>query len=395
MDLLQGVMGSVRIWVESADLPGLMTGLNNRGISLGHVEILDDVTMECWIRREDWDQVTKLCRGRGAQIQITHRRGLYWKLGRMKKRPLLLLGLAVLLFLILFLPSRVLFVKVEGNQRIPANRILEAAEICGIRFGASRRNVRSERVKNALLETMPELQWAGVNTKGCVAVLSVRERTVESAQKDSGFVSGIIAGLDGVVISCTAARGNLLCIPGQAVRQGELLISGFTDCGLTIRAASAQGEVFALTRRKSQAVTPSQYRVRAGEAVQTEKISLLLGKKRINLWKDSGISVPGCGRMYTEYYITLPGGFQLPAAVCVEQFLAYEEVPVSATAPQYETALIEYGQLYLCQQMSAGRILEERTEITEEDGKLLLEAFYVCREMIGRIRVEQIGEING
>lgn len=179
MDLLQGVMGSVRIRVESADLPGLMTRLNNRGISLGHVEILDDVTMECWIRREDWDQVTKLCRGRGAQIQITHRRGLYWKLGRMKKRPWLLLGLAVVLFLILFLPSRVLFVKVEGNQRIPANRILEAAEICGIRFGASRRNVRSERVKNALLETMPELQWAGVNTKGCVAVLSVRERTVE------------------------------------------------------------------------------------------------------------------------------------------------------------------------------------------------------------------------
>lgn len=392
MDLLQGVMGSVRIRVESADLPGLMTGLNNRGISLGHVEILDDVTMECWIRREDWDQVTKLCRGRGAQIQITHRRGLYWKLGRMKKRPLLLLGLAVLLFLILFLPSRVLFVKVEGNQRIPANRILEAAEICGIRFGASRRNVRSERVKNALLETMPELQWAGVNTKGCVAVLSVRERTVESAQKDSGFVSGIIAGLDGVVISCTAARGNLLCVPGQAVRQGELLISGFIDCGLTIRAASAQGEVFALTRRKSQAVTPSQYRVRTGEPVQTEKISLLLGKKRINLWKDSGIWDTTCGRIYSEYYITLPGGFVLPIGIAVEQSLCTSLSEQELSPENAETMLQDALSAYLKKQMIAGSIQSSQEDFSGEDGGYALAGEYVCTEMIGRVQREQIGE---
>ena len=176
---------------------------------------------------------------------------------------------------------------------------------------------------------------------------------------------------------------------------GQVLVSGYTDCGISIRAEQAEGEIYAQTNRDLKAVMPAQELQKIPDGREKKKISLRIGKKRINLWKDSGISVPGCGRMYTEYYITLPGGFQLPAAVCVEQFLAYEEVPVSATAPQYETALIEYGQLYLCQQMSAGRILEERTEITEEDGKLLLEAFYVCREMIGRIRVEQIGETNG
>ena len=89
-------------------------------------------------------------------------------------RPVLLAGLGILFLLAMYLPSRVLFIRVEGNMQIPDRQILAAAEECGIRFGASRREVRSEKVKNALLSSVPQLQWAGVNTAGCVATISVR-----------------------------------------------------------------------------------------------------------------------------------------------------------------------------------------------------------------------------
>ena len=392
MDLLQRITGEMRLRIESADLSGVMGELNRRGIALHGISIRDDVTVECWVRREDKAKVEKLCQKRGERIQIIKRRGLYWKLGRAKKRPLMLFGLAFLLFLVLFLPSRVLFVKVEGNHQIPANRILEAAENCGIRFWASRREVRSERVKNALLEIMPELQWAGVNTKGCVAVLSVRERAAETARKEGGFVSGIVAGLDGVVFSCTATRGNLLCVPGQAVRAGELLISGFTDCGLTIRATSAQGEVFALTRRENQAVTPIQYRIRASEAVQSEKISLILGKKRINLWKDSGIWDTTCGRIYSEYYITLPGGFALPIGIAVEQSICASLSEGELSQEAAEAMLKDALTSYLKTQMIAGSIQSSREEFSQGEGCVTLAGEYVCTEMIGRVQREQIGE---
>ena len=44
--------------------------------------------------------------------------------------------------------------------------------------------IRSEKVKNSLLQRIPQLQWAGINTDGCVAVISVREKT---AIKNSEF----------------------------------------------------------------------------------------------------------------------------------------------------------------------------------------------------------------
>ena len=392
MDLIQSFSGMLRISVESADLPGLISALNSRGVPLFHAIFQDEVVLTALIRRRDWKRVAALCQARGEKMEIRNRKGLYWQVKRMKTRPVLMLGLAFLLFLILFLPSRVLFVRVEGNRQVPANEILEAAESCGIRFGASRRAVRSERVKNELLETMPGLQWAAVNTKGCVAVLSVRERTVESNQTGEGFVSAIVAVRDGIVTACTATRGNLLCTPGQAVREGQVLISGLTDCGLTIRATSAQGEVFAQTRAQIEAVTPTQYRRQLEEGDVQRKFTLLIGKKRINLWKDSGIWDTTCGRIYSEYYVTLPGGFALPLGIAVEKTVPSQLTDAELT-PEEAGALLETAlPKYLLSRMIAGQIQSRDEVLSTAPGIYKLAGEYVCTEMIGRVQREQIGE---
>jgi sporulation protein YqfD len=293
------------------------------------------------------------------------------------------MGMVFLLFLILFIPSRVLFIRVEGNRNVPANQILEAAENCGISFGVSRRSVRSERVKNKLLETMPQLQWAGINTKGCVAVVSVRERTSESSDEEEGFVSGIVAVRDGVIQSCTATRGNLLCAPGQAVRKGELLISGFTDCGLTILATSAEGEVFALTRQSACAVTPLTCLKKGSHGPARRKYSLIFGKKRINLWKDSGIWDTSCGRIYSEYYVTLPGGLVLPVAIAVEEIRPVDLQEREILPEEAEVLLKAQLTGYLTGQMIAGQVIS-REEMLSGSGVYKLAGEYVCTEMIGR-----------
>jgi sporulation protein YqfD len=152
--------------------------------------------------------------------------------------------------LTIFLPTRVLFIHVEGNSTVEERRILEAAQECGIRFGASRRQVRSEKMKNRLLEKVPELKWAGVNTSGCTAVISVREQPVQEQRTGYTGISSIVAACDGRITSCTVTKGNGLCAPGQVVQKGQLLISGYLDCGICIRVTGAEGEIFAETRQE-------------------------------------------------------------------------------------------------------------------------------------------------
>lgn len=310
-------------------------------------------------------------------------------------RPVLLAGLGILILLAMYLPSRVLFVRVEGNSQIPDRQILAAAEECGIRFGASRREVRSEKVKNALLSSVPQLQWAGVNTAGCVATISVRERAQDEPLQSENIVSNIVAARDGFVLSCTVTNGNGIVKVGQTVQKGQVLVSGYTDCGICIRATRAEGEIYAQTIHQLTAITPSFCTQRQKLVGKKHSYSILLGKKRINLWNSSGISDTSCGRMYEEYNLSLPGGFSLPLAICVQTDLYYDTETVHVPDSQAEEALNNFTQSYLLDQMIAGKIQNHSQAVTEQDGRFRLDGVYVCEEMIGREQLEQNGETNG
>ena len=393
MDLYQSLSGKLEVTVLCADPAQAMTMLEQNGIELRNVKIIDELTLVVFVQRSRYKQLMSLCQKKGLDVKITGRVGLYWKLNALWHRPVLLIGLLAMVLVGMYLPSRIFFVRVEGNVSVPSRLILETASECGIRFGANRRQVRSEKMKNALLEAMPQLQWAGVNTSGCVAVISVRERQEQTTQDFGREVGSVVASRDGVITSITTTRGNGICKVGQAVKAGQILISGYTDCGISIRADRAEGEVFAQTDRKISVSYPTDRLLRREIIGSQTKYSLIIGKNRINFYFGSGISGTTCVKMYEENYVTLPGGFQLPVILVKETWLQYatEEAFVQPRDGQLE----DYSRLYLKKQMVAGTILTENMELVQEQGQFILTGQYACQEMIGQFRKEEIIKPDG
>ena len=390
MDLWHSLDGMVSVTLTSADISGAITAISASGIVLHDVQRGDDdLQVTFSILRRDYKKLRNIVKRRGDQLNSSHREGLYWLAKGLLKRPVLLLGIAALLFLVTFLPSRVLFIRVEGNTTIPTNLILEKCAQCGIKFGASRREVRSEKLKNAILEAIPELQWAGINTSGCTATVSVRERSVSTTEEKSGRVGSIVAMRDGIITEVTVTRGSAACKLGQAVRKGQVLISGYTDCGITIRAELAEGEVFAQTQQQLTAKMPSESIGRGEIREEIKKYSIIIGKKRIKLYKGSGISDSSCVKMYLENYITLPGGFQLPIAIVTESFVYYDTNESFLSQEDGASVLSDFAKQYLVSQMVAGQILKKTEDIVSDDGSLYLTGNYACLEMIGVMRSEE------
>ena len=388
---------SGQLWVEltSAEPELAVSAYAGAGIPMEDLQPQGALTLRFWMPRCCYPQARKLAQKRGDCLKILGKRGIYWMLPRLLRRPVLLLGAAVLTGLTLFLPSRILFVQVEGNAAVPARQILEAAAESGLAFGTSRRQVRSEKVKNALLSKIPQLQWAGVNTSGCVAIVSVRERTALPPAQDSGGVSSLCAVRDGYIRSITATAGTALVQPGQTVQAGQVLISGYTDCGLCLRGEQAKGEVFAQTQQELTAVLPAKWTLRGQSLAQRRSYSLLIGKNRINLWKDSGIWEDTCGRMYEEHYITLPGGFRLPLALCIQTRTTFALSSETIPEAQAGKELTDFARRTVLKRMVAGEIQQAAEHLRQDGGCFWLEARYVCQEMIARRRQEQIGENHG
>ena len=395
MTLWQFITGEVTCRITSADLSGFLKNLNAMGLKFENVIWEDEITACVTVSRRQGKMLAEAAAKKGIPVETIESWGLFQYITALRKRPVFVSGLVLLFLLSLYLPTRVLFIRVEGNERIPQRRILAAAEACGIRFGASRRAVRSEKMKNGLLAQLPQLQWAGVNTQGCVATISVRERSVPKQQENGEGISSIVASRDGYILSCTAEAGSLQCMPGQAVREGQVLISGYTDCGLLIRTTNARGDVFALTRRSNCAVMPSQSLLRMEFTGQKKYYGLILGKKRINFYNGSGISDTTCGRMYAEYYIYLPGGFRLPIALWVETRTDWHVAPSECPAEDARERLSGFLKEYVQSLMICGEIRDVSERFSSTDGLYRLEGDFLCREMIGRSRQEGKVTVNG
>ena len=395
MNLWSSLKGLVVAELTSADVTGALEAVTGAGIPIRNIMYVDELTIHLTVNRENYGRLTALLGKRGDNVSCIHRKGIYWTLSAFGKRPVLLSGLLVTMLLGLLLPTRVLFVRVEGNETIPARQILAEAENCGIRFWANRRDVRSEKVKNALLSAIPRLQWAGVNTTGCVATISVREASETETEAASKDVSSIVADRDGVILSCTVTAGSGQCSPGQAVQEGQVLISGYTDCGLLLKATRAEGEIQAQTQRSLSVISLCQRRIRGQVQEESRQYSLILGKKRINFVNSSRICDTSCGRMYEEYYITLPGGFTLPVALAVQTHLCCETFPENSEPENMENTMKEFARSYLAEQMISGSIQREICLYETGDGICRLDADYLCRELIGRRVQEGKVEING
>lgn len=394
MNFWKWLGGMVTVTMTSAAPVESLQAINERGIRLEQAVWLEPLTVQFRCSRNDRAAIEATCRKRGDEVLFSGETGVKTLGRKLLTRPVLLVGCGVLFLLTAFLPTRVFFFQVDGNETVPSRLILEAAADCGIRFGVSRREIRSEKMKNALLEAIPELKWACINTSGCTATISVRERVLEEVnQTITSPVSSIAAVRDAYITDLSVTRGTALCTPGQVVGAGQILISGYTDLGICVQVTRAQGEVFGETIHEFRAVTPTESVVRRESEDPIRRYSLILGKKRINFGKGSGISPATCGRMYMEYYLTLPGGFQLPLGLAVDTLIPWKTEHITR-APE-ESSMLAFARHQLLAGTVAGTILAEDISFSREKEVFCLHGWFSCSEMIGREVTEEIGEANG
>lgn len=386
MDLRHWLEGMIKLSLTSAEIPRVLEYLANQHVSIYDTVFVDPFCIHFFVRQKDLKKVLSILEKRGEKTQILQRWGLKFTIANMKNRPALLGAFVALFLLTCWLPSRVLFVRVEGNQKVPTRQILEQAEQCGVAFLASRREVRSEKMKNALLECNPQLQWAGINTYGCTAVITVRERNDIHFEPQEGGISSIIASRDGVIRDITVQQGNAQCRVGQAVRKGQVLVSGYTDCGLYIKGTQAKADVFGETLRVFSAIHPTQYTIRGAQSSNKKKYSLIIGKKRINFFKGSGISGGTCAKIYEEKYLTLPGGFILPVGIALEEYHEFEyELEKKECSNSF---LTQFADSYLSGQMQAGMVNRSDQTHSCEEAYCRMDGLFYCYELIGISRIE-------
>ena len=386
----------LKISVTSADMTGFLAAASEKNIKIYAIEKTDAISARMIISAVAYDACRILAQKRGDTLVLLKGIPLRLMLRQILSRWVIISSTIVLMILSVYIPERVLFVNVEGNDVVSSEQILLEAEGCGICFWADRRAIRSVKTKNALLERIPALSWACINTTGCVATIRVAEKRIEEESVvlcDVG--SAIYAAKDGVVNEISVYSGFPEVAVGQAVKKGQVLVSGVQKDGYVDRAVRPRADIFALTTTDLKIAYPLERADRGPALPDHRSLSIIFGKKQINLLKDSRICTPGCDKIQEEKYLMLPGGFALPVGLAITMCTCYDTI-VCEEAYERDALLAEaYMQRYALEHSVAGRVLSHTYLPVVDNYDNRLSVRFHCLEMIGRERSEEIESSYG
>ena len=384
----------IRLSVTGGNIADTLRILTQNNIYLYDVIQYDELTAGISVSPLDITVIKNILNKRGDRYE-QHNNSIYTKMLRvLQRRYILLLSLLVFIGVTIWIPTRIFFIEVTGNVHIPDNRILEIVSGYGLHFGAVREEIRSEAIKNQLLAEVDSISWVGVTTNGCIATVQVQEKPIAEEQKSVHIVSSIVATCDGVVEEVTATQGKAICKPGQAVRAGQVLISGYEDHGFLIKARRAEGEIIAQTIHSVAALTPLTV-VKRTEKLYTEtSYSVKIGKNIIKFNNNSGISPTTCVKLYEEKSVALPGGYLLPVTLMIETVIYYK-TDLNDLKEDDVLWMENLTQAYIEENMLGGNVLRKSREYRMTEQSCLLKAIYTCREQIGKNRIEETLDFYG
>lgn len=375
----------VLLRIVSADISRVLSAIVQAHIIVYDIEPVSELEIHVRIPGRYLKKTVTILERKNAQWSILKKKDLFTQLKKLRRRWVLLICLVFLLVFTIFLPTKVLFIEIVGNQKVPDRRILETAKDAGLFVGTDRSYIRSEQIKNHLLEAIPELSWAGINTEGCLATIRVHESENET-QEEPPQVSHIVAVCDGIIESCVVTQGRGLCKTGDAVKKGQLLVSGYSDHQFIITATRSCAEIIAKTTRKTEGVILLDGHIRTEAVKEAKNISLIIDQKEYPLIKQMEDI---CDSIYGEKYVTitqltLPGQMVLPIWLRVETYVIYDIA--SGLFPQEEAVntLKTYCADSIKESMVGGQILSCSEKIEYADYYVCYVGCYECLEMIGQ-----------
>lgn len=358
------------------------------------LEICDAVPIEGGqrmnIRRRDFGRIRRIVYKCGVRVRIISKHGLKARCSSLRRRcGFFVCGAAVCIFF-LVVPQYIWCVEINGVYDADTEKIAEALRECGVYVGAKKSDIAElSEIKDAVLRSSDELNWAWLYMEGSKARLEVQEVAPVPAVDDMDTPTDIIAACDGVIRSAVVTRGERRVNAGMTVTEGELLVSGkvavfregYPEKYMYVH---SQGRMIADTIRRESGKYSAQETLRIKTGSSGKRLTLELFGKSFELFRDIS-----CG--YDEYDVTeevydlkLPIFGYMGISVVLSRVDEVRETVHELSGDEVIARAKEELEEKICRGLGTGAVkTDEELSFTENDDVYDVELRMYFRENIG------------
>lgn len=375
--------GSVLCEIRGAAPLRCLNALGEAGIEAKRAERADEFTLRLTLDERDYSAAAAIAaRSQCELARISSRGGAL--LARRLRRRIALLTAAVVCFALLAAGSLFVWeIDISGCESVTEGEVRRALASAGVAEGSFWPAWDADAVKNHLLLEIPELAWAGVSVSGSRAEVRVRERIERPELASDGAPGSITAAASGIIERMEVYEGAPAVSVGDAVAVGETLVSGEMASAVgDTRYVRARAAVTARTYVELTACAPLKYG-RLLEADTHSRWSLIIGSGRVNFFRGSSQTPPGCGKIIEEYPLAWEGVFRLPVTLVRETVIEYSAQEAEEDPALLEQRLAEALQSRLERRLEGrGEALSAHFTARESGGALYVTLRAECREDI-------------
>lgn len=375
--------GSVWVEVQGASPERFLNALTQAGLRFWGAEPSDGFTLRLAIRPRDLEAARAIALRCQCSLEPLRYRGAPAVRRRLRHRLALMAGLAVCFALLAASRLFAWEIAVEGNENVSKGEILRALAECGVESGSFWPSWSADAIKNGVILRIPELAWVGVSVDSSRAVVRVREREPAPELRDNDEPYSVTARKTGIIERMQVYLGAPLVEVGDAVLEGEPLVSGRVESGLgSVRYVHASALVEARTYYELTVVSPLEYEAAQPSGRHT-RWALVIDSERLNLYAGGSAPEENTVRVTTEHRLEWPGVFSLPVSLVQEQILEYDIIAQSADAE----ALAQRLEAELTERLEAeldgrGEVLSQSFSARESGGTLYVTLRAECLEDI-------------
>ncbi len=375
MSLFRYLRGSVRLSVAGDFAERFYNLLIQEGLRPYDLTRMADGSMVLTLPMRQFGKIRRARRTTGVRVCILSKNGLPRLLWRYRKRWGVLVG-AVLCALVIFLMSGFVWsIRFEGEVKDEA-ALLAALKQAGLHEGSWRSGVDSEAVELQMLSSDLGLSFVSVVFKGSVAQVQI----VYAAPKpeiQSTAPCNLVAAKDGVITYMMVEEGVPMVQKGDAVRAGELLVSGIFDSETVgIRKVHAAGRIYARTTQTLRVEMPYETTVTQRTGQHRKNFTLRIFNFSINLYFGAGIPYAIYDKIDTTADAHI-GAFILPVSLITHTYYEKEPLTIAVTSEQAQTAAEQMLELQEQQEFFGSEYVCTGKSVIHENGRCVAMGEYV------------------
>ena len=320
MRLEERIRGTVRVEICGAEPETLLNACLAEELPLLAPESLDAHTLRLRVWERDLPRLEKLAEKHFCELRVLSRRGGSRTRRLLRRRLGLLLLLALFLTAVTLATMFVWEIRIVGAEELSRPALLRELSELGLSYGVcflfSHFPGKSCVALGERYSAFKSVDDACVEVVLLVVSLGIRGK-VQSVSEAPGLFDHAVRRVD-------VRAGQARVLPGEAVTEGELLVSGSVDSITAApRTVRAQGEVWADTWYELTALCPAASAKSGAEEGARSRWAVKIGARRINFHQNGGKTIDGCDKIVHEYNLGIDGLFCLPVCLVREELRPY------------------------------------------------------------------------